>query len=443
MNTYNPWFQELWRVTAFTLVMSLIGFLLGHTLFLLVIASLSYIGWHLYNLYRLCRWFTKTRKYQLPEAPGVWGEVFYHLYRLQKRNRRRKRKLARMLKNFQRSTAAMPDAVVVLKVGYEIEWFNKACQRLLGLKSAQDKGQQICNLIRYPAFLHYLTQGDRNNSIKIISPTNPDTILRINLVPYSGSRHLLIARDITQLHRLEQIRRDFIANVSHELRTPLTVISGFVETMLDSCDSHSEQWHRPLLLMAQQTTRMQQIVDDLLMLSRLESEPIPTYTEQVAIADLLNTLCEEARLLSHENAHSIILDVDNTVSICGHPKELRSAFSNLLFNAVCYTPAGGTITVRWYRDEHGIHFEVQDTGEGIAPEHIPRLTERFYRVDVGRSRSQGGTGLGLAIVKHVLNRHQGQLHISSVVGKGSVFRCTFPLKSTIPGQSPHSPYIIE
>jgi two-component system phosphate regulon sensor histidine kinase PhoR len=433
MNTYNPWFKELWRVAGFILILFTIGLLVGHVLLFLFIASLCYIGWHLYNLYRLCHWFTKTKKYQLPDAPGVWGEVFYHFYRLQKRNRKRKRKLARMLKQFQHSTAAMPDAIVVLKAGYEIEWFNKASRQLLGLKPLQDRGQQICNLIRYPAFCHYITQeNNKENSIKITSPTNADKILRIHIVPYSGNRHLLIARDITQLQILEQVRRDFVANVSHELRTPLTVINGFIETMIDTEDEcNNKHWQRPLLLMSQQTARMQRIVEDLLMLSRLESELTSNQTEQVAVPKMLNTLYEEARLLYGENTYHFTLDIDQNLSIYGHARELHSAFSNLLSNAIHYTPEDGNITLRWYRDEQGVHFEVCDTGEGIAPEHIPRLTERFYRVDVGRSRHQGGTGLGLAIVKHVLNHHHGQLHIASVVGEGSVFRCTFPLASIV------------
>lgn len=428
MNTYNPWFQEFWRLATFTLILFTLGLLVGNILLFLLIAAISYSGWHLYNLYRLCHWFTKTKKHQLPEAFGVWGEVFYHFYRLQKRNRKRKRKLGRMLKQFQRSTAAMPDAVVVLKAGYEIEWFNKASHQLLGLKPLQDRGQPICNLIRYPAFCHYITQAVKDSSIKITSPVNAEKILRIHIVPYSDNRHLLIARDITQLHQLEQVRRDFVANVSHELRTPLTVINGFVETMMDDTeDEYSSRWQRPLLLMAQQTSRMQRIVDDLLMLSRLESEPTPRHIEYVAVPSMLNTLYEEARLLCGERIQHFALDIDQTLSIYGHAQELHSAFSNLLSNAIRYTPEDGSITMRWYKDRQGIHFEICDTGEGIAPEHVPRLTERFYRVDVGRSRQQGGTGLGLAIVKHVLNHHQGQLHIASVIGEGSVFRCTFPL----------------
>jgi two-component system phosphate regulon sensor histidine kinase PhoR len=423
----SAWIQEFWRLLGLALSMLFIGLLTGQTFFFLFLACLIYLGWHLYNLYRLERWFTHSKKFYPPEAPGIWGEVFYHFYRLQQRNRKRKRKLGVMLKRFQNSTAAMPDAAVVLGKNHEIEWLNKAAHQLFGLQSPQDKGKPITNFIRSPAFSHYLADGDETSSIQLASPVDPNMMLRVRVVPYAGNhQHLLLARDVTQIHRLEQIRSDFIANVSHELRTPLTVVNGFLETMRDAQDNCTKQWERPLLLMAQQTTRMRNIVDDLLLLSHLESEPATNMEQPVVVADMLHALCEEARILSGEQNHHITLEADEDVILYGHTEELRSAFSNLVFNAVRYTPKGGDIKVRWTQDSDGKHFQVSDTGEGIAPEHLPRLTERFYRVDVGRSRSQGGTGLGLAIVKHVLNRHQGRLRVESTVGEGSTFWCDFP-----------------
>jgi two-component system phosphate regulon sensor histidine kinase PhoR len=314
---------------------------------------------------------------------------------------------------------------VVLGPRYEIEWFNKAAIQLLGLQSPRDRGQPITNLIRYPSLHNYLSQANfEDTSIKFISPSNPSMMLSVSVIPYAETQHLLLARDITHLHRLEQIRSDFIANVSHELRTPLTVISGFMETLQDA--QMGPEFERPLLLMAQQTARMRNIVEDLLLLSRLESETATPGGEPVEVEEMLRSIYEEAKILSGEQRHQITLTVEEDLIIYGHSEELRSAFSNLVFNAVRYTPAGGEISIRWYSDEEGIHFAVSDTGEGIAPEHLPRLTERFYRVDVGRSRHHGGTGLGLAIVKHVLNRHQGLLHIESKIGQGSLFRCDFP-----------------
>jgi two-component system, OmpR family, phosphate regulon sensor histidine kinase PhoR len=426
----SAWIQEFYRLLALVLGMLLIGLLVGHTFLFLFLACFIYLSWHLYNLYRLDRCFTHSKTFYPPEAPGIWGEVFYHFYRLQQRNRKRKRKLGAMLKRFRNSTSAMPDAAVVLGKKHEIEWLNKAAHQLLGLQSPQDKGKPITNLIRSPNFSHYLMHCDDKTSIKLPSPADPNIILRIIVIPYARNhQHLLIARDITQIHRLEQIRQDFIANISHELRTPLTVLNGFIETMRDAEDECTSLWERPLLLMDEQTTRMRNIVDDLLLLSRLESEPASHKKRTIVVADLLKKICEEAHLLSGEHEHQITLEVDENLILEGHSEELRSAFSNIVFNAVRYTPPNRSISMRWYEDEKGKHFEVRDTGEGIAPEHLPRLTERFYRVDVGRSRSQGGTGLGLAIVKHVLNRHKGYLRIESTLGEGSTFYCDFPEQS--------------
>jgi len=418
----SPWVQELWRILSWVVGLLLIGLMLGHVILFLFIACLSYLGWHIYNIYRLEQWFTK--KNQIPDAPGIWGEIFYRLYRLQQRNRKRKRKFAEILHRFESSTAAIPDAAVVLGPDYEIEWFNKAACQLLGLQNPQDRGQPITNLLRSPLFYQYLLNGNEKDSVQFISPANSNLMLKVTVIAYADNQRLLIARDVTQLHRLEQIRSDFIANVSHELRTPLTVMTGFLETLIDVGE---HPFQRPLLLMAQQTTRMRNIVEDLLLLSRLEAEPTIETIEPVQVVEMLTSICEEAKLLSGEQQHHITLDAQADLLIYGRYEELRSAFSNLIFNAVRYTPAQGKINICWYANAQGLHLEVNDTGEGIPPEHLPRLSERFYRVDVGRSRNRGGTGLGLAIVKHVLNRHKGQLHIESTLGKGSTFRCDFPL----------------
>lgn len=425
------WQQELVRIGLIGGGFLAIGALIGEILIALILSCLLYSAWHFYNIYHLLRWFQKPKKYPLPEPFGIWGEVHYQFYRLQQRYRKRKKKITTLLKNFRRSTAAMPDAAVVLGPHYEIEWFNKAATQLLGLQNPEDKGQYIVNLIRNPVFCNYLAGNlseveEHPDTTKFPSPVEPNLMLRISIVPYAKNRHLLLARDITQLHQLEQIRRDFVANISHELRTPLTVINGFIETMQDDEDECAETWERPLMLMAQQATRMQNIVKDLLLLSRLESDSAIINSEMIEIKEMLQNICEEAKLLSGDSNHQISLTVEGEALMYGRMEELRSAFSNLVFNAVRYTPAEGKIHVGWYRDEQGAHFFVQDTGEGIAAEHIPRLTERFYRVDVARSRSKGGTGLGLAIVKHVLNRHEGRLRIDSVEGEGSCFWCDFP-----------------
>ncbi|MEK7991464.1 MAG: phosphate regulon sensor histidine kinase PhoR [Thiotrichaceae bacterium] len=424
----NYWQQEVKQLIILIILMSILGVLTERPLLFLALTCLCYSLWHLYNLYYLDQWFKNQRKSELPNSHGIWGEIFYNFYRLQQRNRKRKRKIATLLKRFRRSTTAMPDAVVVLGPNHEIEWVNKAARQLLGLKSARDKGQCITNLIRQPLFVQYLSNINKEESIKLNAPTHEDIMLRINIVPYAKNRYLLLARDITHIHRLEQVRQDFVANVSHELRTPLTVIGGFLETMQDDDSFDNNIWQRPLLLMSQQATRMQSIVDDLLLLSRVESEPsMNPLEEPIDIADLLRGICEEARALS-ANRHQIDLDIESPAFIYGHSEELRSVFSNLVFNAINYTPEGGRISIQWFEGDDYLHFVVHDTGEGIAPEHLPRLTERFYRVDIGRSRSQGGTGLGLAIVKHVLHRHAAKLRIESVVDEGSHFWCDFPKK---------------
>jgi two-component system phosphate regulon sensor histidine kinase PhoR len=423
----NHWRQEFSHLLAISLGLWVIGWWTGHIWLFLLIGCLWYITRHLYYLYHLDRWLIQSRKRNaLLDTWGVWDEVFYELGRLQQRHRKRKRRLAEMLDQFHRSTDALPDAAVVLGTQSEIEWFNRSATLLLGLRHAQDKGQFIGNLVRYPLFNHYLAHPEEPKSIKMISPVNPNIILRVHIVSYGENERLLLARDVTDIHRLEQVRQDFVANVSHELRTPLTVISGFIETMTDAEDACSQQWARGLALMAQQTTRMRNIVDDLLLLSRLESEPLEDSYRTIYVAELLQNIIEEACILSGSQQHHLQITADSEVNLRGREDELRSAFSNIIFNAVRYTPAGGVISVRWYADSAGGHLAVQDSGDGIAAEHLPRLTERFYRVDVGRSRNQGGTGLGLAIVKHVLNRHDAQLHISSEVDKGSLFQCDFP-----------------
>jgi len=426
------WLQELGYVLAIAIGAWLIGWWVGAIHLFLLIACLGYIARHLAHLYALDRWLKRSRKRNtLPNSWGVWDEIFYELERLQQRHRKRKRRLAEMLDQFHRSTDALPDAAVVLGTKNEIEWFNRSATALLGLRPTQDRGQFICNLIRYPLFCNYLAHPDEQKSIKMISPVNSNVVLRVHIVSYGENERLLLARDVTEIHRLEQVRQDFVANVSHELRTPLTVIAGFLETMVDAEDECSRQWARGLSLMAQQTMRMRNIVDDLLLLSRLESESVEESYRTVHVAELLENIVEEARILSGSQQHQLSLTADTHVNLLGREDELRSAFSNIIFNAVRYTPAGGKISVRWYVDDKGGYMEVQDSGEGIAAEHLPRLTERFYRVDVGRSRNQGGTGLGLAIVKHVLNRHQAQLHISSEMGQGSIFCCEFPPTSLV------------
>ncbi len=395
-------------------------------LLLLLLATLGYLVWHLYNLSRLRRWLRQAELSSLPVSSGIWGSAFDGIYRLREGSLRRRKRLNRLLKRFYKLAAALPDATVMLGEHDIIEWYNKPAQKLLGLQPTTDVGQYIGNLLRHPVFRAYLDKGGGDEPVEIPSPEDENIILSVHLVSYGKNRRLLTARDITRLYRLEQMRRDFVADVSHELRTPLTVLTGYLESMAESADELPREWRRSVVLMDQQTRRMQHIVTDLLFLARMENGVQSGDVEVVEVPALLAAIKEDAVLLSGDSSHVISLDVDPGLLIRGNPEELRSLFSNLIFNAVQYTPAGGRIAIRWYRSGQGGWFEVKDSGPGIAAHHIPRLTERFYRIDVGRSREKGGTGLGLAIVKHVMNRYQGYLEIDSEVGKGSLFRCYFP-----------------
>ncbi len=428
---FNPWFAELQRLAILLLFAVVAGMPFGHPGLFVVVVLGAYLYWHLRNLYRLYRWLHDGHRFHPPEASGIWGEVFNLIYRSQLRNRKRKKRLTGLIKRFQEATAAMPDATVILDADGGIEWFNGAAQPLLGLQAGRDVGQRILNLIRNPEFRRFLSQASPNEPIRLPSPVDETTILNFRVVPYGKDRRLLIARDVSQQQRLEQMRRDFVANVSHELRTPLTVVSGFLETLLDEQEELPSHIRRSLTLMAQQSGRMSQIVEDLLLLSRLESGNNRAARERVSVAAMLKMVEEGVTPLAAEKGQQLGFECDEHLWIYGAEKELYSAFSNLVTNALRYTPEGGQIIVRWYRDEHGAHFEVKDTGQGIAPQHIPRLTERFYRVDVGRSRDSGGTGLGLAIVKHVLNRHDATLRISSAINRGSTFSCDFPEKMIV------------
>ncbi len=427
----NPWAVEIWRISGFALAGVIFGLLSGHLGTALFLAACCYIAWFLMNLTRIERWVREDKDSQPVLAAGVLDELSHQIYRLRQRNKRRERRLSGALNRFQQSATAMPDATVVLRANGEIEWFNEAATRLLGLHFRADLGQRIDNLVRHPAFVHFYARGDYSEILEFPSPEDNSIILALQVVPYGDDQRLLIARDITYLHRLEQVRRDFVANVSHELRTPLTVISGYLETMTSADDDHARQWSRSLMFMTQHTQRMQRLVEDLLLLSRLETKTAGDTWEPVAVPAMLNTLREEAAALGAGKAQEITLACDQSVWLRGNEKELRSAFSNLVANAVQYTPEKGVINIRWFADEDGAHFRVEDTGIGIQAWHIPRQTERFYRVDTGRARRDGGTGLGLAIVKHVMQHHGGELNVESTVGQGSTFTCNFPQSMVI------------
>lgn len=418
--------NAIWRLLALLVAALFVGFAFGKPVVAVFIALLILLAGFLRNLLRLVRWLDSDVDTEVPGASGLWGEVFDKLYLRQKANREMLTELRAMATRFEQAANAMPDAVVILNRDQEIEWVNPMAERLLGIHENTDIGQPITNLVRHPGFRTMLEKPYSDEEFEMRSPTIISRYLAVRRVPYGSSQELLIARDVTQLHRLEVMRSQFVANVSHELRSPLTVLSGYLETLRDAKESDPTILHKAIDTMYSQAKRMERLVTDLLALSQLETQvSLPGKTE-VNVKSLLETLVESARILSGESHHDIRLDAAEELNLYGSQTELHSLFANLINNAVRYTPAGGSIKVSWKPEGSGALFSVTDTGAGIAPQHIPRLTERFYRVDVDRSRETGGTGLGLAIVKHVLDRHDGRLNIVSELGNGSTFECRFP-----------------
>jgi len=355
-----------------------------------------------------------------PRARGAWDEVHALIVRSRRESARREAGLAQAVARWREAARALPDGVVILD-GDRIAWCNDNARLHLEIDPAKDIGTAITHLVRIPEFLAYIESGDYSRPIQVRAP-HADRELSLQAIAYGDGQRLVLSRDITQFRKVEQVRREFVANVSHELRTPLTVISGFLETLREETDPQAAG--RYIALMDEQAKRMERLVEDLLTLSALESSPPPPLEEPVQMARLVERLGAEARALSG-GRHRIDVEGEGGIDLMGNEKELSSAFGNLVSNAIRYTPEGGSVRLAWHRTPEGAAFDVEDTGIGIPPEHIPRLTERFYRVDRGRSRETGGTGLGLAIVKHALARHGAALDIASTPGKGSRFSARF------------------
>lgn len=406
------------------LAVSIVGGLTGLFLPLVLLLTLCILVRQIYQINRFENWIRMGGRSQYPKTSGVWEEIYYHVYRIKKNERRRKKKLGKMVDQFRQSTEALPDAAVVLGGNDEIEWANKAAREVLGLKQS-DKGQRIPNLIRFPEFIRYLKSGNYSEAVILPSPVDNRITLAVRIVTYGAGLRLLLAQDVTQLKKMERMRKDFVANVSHELRTPLTVLKGYLETLQDMDDGNSPLLTNSFQQMQGQTERMQHLVDDLLLLTRLETQQ--KQAQCVDVPALLSQICKEGDALEN-TSRRIELTLETDVHIYGEEHELRSAFTNLLGNALKYSPEDSVVKVRWYQSKDAIVLDVEDQGEGIAAADIPRVTERFYRSEVKRNKKVGGTGLGLAIVKHVLMRHDARLNIISELGKGSCFSCYFPVK---------------
>jgi two-component system, OmpR family, phosphate regulon sensor histidine kinase PhoR len=418
------WQKEINTVLLLFLATAIIGGMTGLFLPLLFLLMLGIIMRQIVQISRFEKWISTGGKSKYPKTTGIWEEIYYHVYRIKKNEKRRKKKLGKMIDQFRQSTEALPDAAVVLGVHDEIEWANKAARDVFGLQQT-DKGQRIPNLIRFPEFISYLQSGDYKQSVILPSPVDNRMTLEVRIVPYGAGLRLLLAQDVTQLKKMERMRKDFVANVSHELRTPLTVLKGYLETLQDMDDGLSPLLTSSFQQMQGQTERMQHLVDDLLMLTRLETQQ--KKTQCVDVPALLSQICKEGDSLENA-ARRIELTLESAVHIVGEEQELRSAFTNLLGNALKYSPEDSVVKVRWYQDKDAIVLAIEDQGEGIAKTDIPRVTERFYRVETKRPKKVNGTGLGLAIVKHVLMRHDAHLNITSELGKGSCFSCHFPVK---------------
>jgi two-component system phosphate regulon sensor histidine kinase PhoR len=418
------WTFALARLAGILLLGLLLGLLIGPIWLWILGAACLFLGWQLLNLHRVDRWLRLRSKIDPPNIGGIWGDIIAQVVRLQRRKQYHKERLVQLYRELRRSTAALPDGVIILSSQREIVWFNRQAARLLGLRRPVDVGLRIDNLIRSPQFGHYLHSDDFALPLIIRPPVQLDVFLALQLVPYGGGQSLLLVRDVTRQMRLEAMRKDFVANASHELRTPLTVISGYLDTLAYD-PSVDGAWEGPIKDMRAQAQRMNAIIADLLELSRLESTDSEAAREPVDVPRMLERLHRDA-LMSPDRPHQVLLELESSDGLFGSVQEIESAFTNLLVNALKFTLADGTVRMRWRTSEEGATFSVIDTGIGIPAEHIPRITERFYRVDPGRARGQGGSGLGLAIVKHALQRHGGWLDVESTEGKGSVFTCHFP-----------------
>ncbi|MBI5659658.1 MAG: phosphate regulon sensor histidine kinase PhoR [Nitrosomonadales bacterium] len=386
---------------------------------------------HLRQLALLEDWLADPDARAVPDGAGLWEGVFARLNRMMRLNREERARHNAALQHMEQATSALPEGVVMLDEADHIEWCNPLAEQHFGLDCVRDIGQQITYMARQPEFVQYLAMRSFGEPLVLRGVRQDGLTLSIKLIPYSGNKKLLISRDNTRFERIETMRRDFVANVSHELRTPLAVVNGFVETLCDMPSLENDMARHALGLMGEQTQRMARLVNDLLTLSKLDNALNALREETVDMPALLRALYQEGQALSGEQ-HALRLELESDCAVLGNAEELRSAFGNLVSNAIRYTPQGGEIVLRWQEQNDQPVFSVQDSGIGIAPQHIPRLTERFYRVDHSRSRETGGTGLGLAIVKHVANRHQARLGIVSEEGKGSTFSIAFPARRRLP-----------
>jgi two-component system phosphate regulon sensor histidine kinase PhoR len=417
-------------------VLVITGLSIGELSWTLVVGLLSYLCWTSYQSVRLHKWLYQINSEQgIPESYGLWGDLFEGLHQIQYQDKLNQDRLKSLVARVQMSTNALKEAVVMTNDQGEMDWWNDAACTLLGFQRETDRGQLVTNLVRDPSFKYYFDSKDYQAPLELSSPINNNVMLRFNITLFGKADRLVFAQDITRIHRLEQMRRDFVSNVSHDMRTPLTVIRGYIETLQDS-EALPKKWHRPLQSMEEQTKRMEILIRDLLVLAKYETEDISGKSEAVDVEAMLKMIHKDAQVFSGEKHHRIdlLFESDPAFRFLGDERQLYSALSNIVYNAVKYTPVNGRISLHWWQDKSGVHFSVEDTGVGFDAVHIPHLTERFYRTDPSRDNTNGGSGLGLAIVKHVLLNHNGSLEIYSKEGEGSEFICHFPLTAVTSAQ---------
>jgi len=417
--------QDLRLLIFFLVIAGFIGLGIEQFWICIFIGFLAFFATQMRSLYLVNDWIA-NRPYDVPpNLHGIWGALLFNVYRSQRQERIVQAEMVGLIDRAQSSLVALAEAVVLIDDNHQIEWWNPAAERLLGIQPL-DRGRNILTILRQPAFIEYFHHIDQApDGLKIKSTVLDEHYVQVKMTRFGGESRLLVAHDMTRMHNLEQMRKDFVDNISHELRTPLTVLSGYIETFTDQEDMNP-RWKRAFEQMQSQTRRMNALVNDLLLLSRQENEKTIAKNQIIDMPSLMNQLFDDAHAYNIDYGHTLNLDIDSHCDLIGSDMELASAFSNLITNAIKYTPKGGTITIGWHDDgEHG-YFSVQDTGIGIDPKHLPRLTERFYRVDSARSRQTGGTGLGLAIVKHVLMQHNAHLEVESKENSGSTFKAVFP-----------------
>lgn len=417
--------QDIRLLAFFVIIAGFIGFGTGYFWSCILAALAVFCALQLRSLYLVNDWISH-RPYDVPpNLNGIWGALLFNVYRAQRQERIVQAEMVGLIDRAQSSLVALAEAVILIDDDNQIEWWNPAAETLLGIQN-HDRGRNILTILRQPNFIEYFNHIDESpDGLKMKSTVQENHYVQIKMTRFGGDSRLLFAYDVTRMHNLEQMRKDFVDNISHELRTPLTVLSGYIETFTDQEDINP-RWKRAFDQMQSQTRRMNALVNDLLLLSRLENERSIAKNQIIEMPSLMNQLFDDARAYNIDYGHELNLEIDSHFDLIGSDMELASAFSNLITNAIKYTPKGGTITMGWHDDGTHGYFTVTDTGIGIDPKHLPRLTERFYRVDSARSRATGGTGLGLAIVKHVLMQHNAYLDVESKENQGSTFKAVFP-----------------